>query len=62
MNAELRNLFTYAYDPTGNVIQETKPGGVTTKYTYDFMNRKTREEYSDATWYAFTYEEAGNVL
>ncbi|WP_167747246.1 RHS repeat domain-containing protein [Cohnella luojiensis] len=35
-----QDVFEYQYDPNGNVIVEKKPGGLTTQYQYDFMNRK----------------------
>ncbi|MFC5470427.1 RHS repeat protein [Cohnella suwonensis] len=39
-----QDVFEYQYDPNGNVVLERKPGGLTTTYRYDFMDRKTREE------------------
>ncbi|TFE24557.1 DUF6531 domain-containing protein, partial [Cohnella luojiensis] len=57
-----QDVFEYQYDPNGNVIVEKKPGGLTTQYQYDFMNRKVREDYNDGTWYAYTYDKAGNML
>ncbi|WP_052475851.1 RHS repeat-associated core domain-containing protein [Cohnella kolymensis] len=57
-----QDVFEYQYDPNGNVVFESKPGGLTTRYQYDYMNRKTREDFNDGTWYAYTFDNAGNML
>ena len=58
----VQDVFRYGYDANGNLIMESKPGGLTTRYTYDFMSRKASETYSDGTQITYTYDKASNLL
>lgn len=51
-----------SYDDNGNKIQEISPSGVRTTYTYDFMNRLTREDENGILSKSYRYDYNGNKI
>jgi RHS repeat-associated protein len=53
---------TYAYDFSGNRIQETNPNGKTTTFVYDGLNRIVEKTLPTGESITFTYDEVGNLV
>jgi RHS repeat-associated protein len=52
------------YDDDGNVTERDETSGVTTKitgYTYDKLNRLTREDFPDSSSNVYGYDNVGNL-
>jgi RHS repeat-associated protein len=50
----------YQYDPNGNLISKEDARGVTTTYSYDYLNRPTSRSYSDGTpTVTYAYDSSG---
>ncbi|MCP3966095.1 MAG: RHS repeat protein, partial [Lentisphaerae bacterium] len=54
----LGQQLAYSYDPRGNVVQMTGPGGVT-EYLYDAANRLVEQRDPVSGVFRFTYNAAG---
>lgn len=69
-------LWKYTYDPTGQLITVTEPGGALTSYTYDEVGNRVAVQgalnkayvsdemnrYRSAGQFSYTYDESGNVI
>jgi len=60
---QLSEGIKYAYDKNGNIEKIYGKGGLTTKYTYDALNRLTREDNKALNkTYLYEYDNNGNIL
>ena len=50
---------TYAYNPTGQVVEETDPNGHVTLYTLDALDRISRKEDAKGQITQFAYDRSG---
>ncbi|MCG8459798.1 MAG: hypothetical protein MI919_26250, partial [Holophagales bacterium] len=57
----LGQRFETAYDPRGNVVRETQPGGFVTSFTYDGLDRPTQVARPEGITVDHSYTETADA-
>ncbi|MDR2009024.1 MAG: hypothetical protein LBQ22_00895, partial [Bacteroidales bacterium] len=56
----INGITSWTYDPLGQLLSTTDPGGLTTSYVYDNLGRITQRTHPDAGTHTYYYDKAGN--